>query len=117
MHVFVDGKLSHEESGVDVRDLRLGGRIILLGGGKAAQTRGGTVRRLLLHGGFMGEADAAATYMCCVRENAATGGKLMRIQACWRGRKARKGLEADGVMQQLQLSKERREKEKQEEEE
>lgn len=70
------------------------------------------MRRLLLHGGWLDEKDVQGTYADCVRENAATGGKLSRIQAVWRGRQARKLLEADGIMQQLQASKERRGKEK-----
>ncbi len=75
------------------------------------------MRRLLLHGGFMEEADVAATYASCVQENVATGGKLLRIQAAWRGRTVRKALEADGLMQQLQLSKARRGENKNKDEE
>ncbi len=48
--------------------------------GQAAQTRGGSLRRVLVHDGWLTEADAMATYIECANANLALTAKLRRVQ-------------------------------------
>ena len=50
------------------------------GGGKAAQSRGGCVRRVLVHDTCLSAQQARLTYYACAHDHPAIGGKLTRIQ-------------------------------------
>ncbi len=65
-------------------------------GPQAAQARGGALRRVLVHGAAAGAAAALATYAACAGDSPAAGGRLLRVQAAWRGRRARAALEREG---------------------
>lgn len=50
------------------------------GGGKAAQSRGGSVRRVLVHDVSLTAEQALSTYVACAQDNPAISGKLAAIQ-------------------------------------
>ena len=88
--VYMDGQVLSVEENLDPHHLALGSKFILLGGGKAAQSRGGSVRRVLLHDSCLSAEQALSTYVACAQEHPAIGGKLVQIQAVWRGRRSRR---------------------------
>jgi hypothetical protein len=90
MTTYLDGQLLSVEDNLEPRDLSLGPRLIILGGGKAAQSRGGSVRRVLVRDASMDAEQAMQTYIACAQHHPAIAGKLAIIQAVWRGRQARK---------------------------
>ncbi len=59
------------------------------------------MRRVLVHDGPADTAAALAAYAACMADNPAAGGRLVRAQSAWRGRRARKALEGEGLMQAL----------------
>jgi len=48
-HAYVDGHISSSSEGLDTESLTLRHQLVVLGGGKQAQARGGHVHRLLIH--------------------------------------------------------------------
>lgn len=90
MTTYLDGQLLSVEENLEPCDLSLGPRLIILGGGKAAQSRGGSVRRVLVRDASMDTEQAMQTYIACAQHHPAIAGKLTTIQAVWRGRQARK---------------------------
>jgi hypothetical protein len=80
MTTYLDGQQLSVEEGLDPRDLTLGPRITILGGGKAAQARGGSVRRVILQDACLTAEQARATYLACAKDHPAMGGKLVCIQ-------------------------------------
>lgn len=84
MSCYLDGVEHVMEEGLDKRDLKLGHRLVILGGGKGAQSRGGSVRRVLLHETCLSAADALDVYTQICRDNPSVGSKVIRIQKAWR---------------------------------
>ena len=80
MTTYLDGEQLCIEENLDPRDLTLGPRITILGGGKAAQARGGSVRRVILQDVCLTAKQARSTYLECARDHPAMGGKLVSIQ-------------------------------------
>ena len=80
MTTYLDGEQLCIEENLDPRDLTLGPRITILGGGKAAQARGGSVRRVILQDVCLTAEQARSTYLECARVHPAMGGKLVSIQ-------------------------------------
>jgi hypothetical protein len=80
MTTYLDGEQLCIEENLDPRDLTLGPRITILGGGKAAQARGGSVRRVILQDVCLTAEQARSTYLECARVHPALGGKLVSIQ-------------------------------------
>lgn len=71
--------------------------MVLLGGGKAAQAKGGGLRRVMIHDMCMTEEDAMAVYMQAVGDNPMVGGRVKLIQARWRAAKVREALSKQGI--------------------
>jgi len=90
MTTYLDGKLLATEENLEPRDLSLGSKLVILGGGKAAQSRGGSVRRVLVHDVSLTAEQALSTYVACALDNLAISTKASTIQAVWRGRQVRK---------------------------
>ena len=80
MTTYIDGKLFSAEENLEPRDLSLGSKLVVLGGGKAAQSRGGSVRRVLVHDVILTAEQALSTYVACAQDNPAINGKLASIQ-------------------------------------
>lgn len=76
-------------------------RLVILGGGKGAQSRGGCVRRVLLHETFIGPEDALEVYTQCCKDNPSVTAKVLKIQKIFRGFLKRRQLDSEGIMKEL----------------
>eukprot|EP01036_Dinobryon_divergens_P059445 gene59445-79320_t len=59
--------------------------MVILGGGKAAQCRGGDIRRITIHSTAIDESQARNLYYTLVSDSPAIGGRVLRIQTIYRG--------------------------------
>jgi len=87
---FVNGVPCHVSSELDPADLRLQGKLVLLGGGKQAQTRGGDVRGVTLHSWALSAEQVQSEFLKTAHSHPCIGGRLVRLQALVRGRASRK---------------------------
>jgi hypothetical protein len=82
---YVNGLLCHESSGLDPADLRLQYKLVVFGGGRQAQNRGGDLRRITIHSKGFDASEMRNLYYQLANENPAIGGRAVRIQAAFRG--------------------------------
>lgn len=68
MSTFVDGLLFAEEEGLEAELLTLRTRLVVLGGGKQAQARGGGLRRILVHDHALGKEGARIVSEQCHKD-------------------------------------------------
>ena len=87
---YIDGKLCQAVAGLDPAELTLRHKFVVLGGGKAVQSRGGDVRRVLIHSFAAEEESAMKLYYAIADANPAVGGRAIRIQCCYRGHQVRR---------------------------
>ena len=106
MRSYVDGHLCHEAFDLEEADLTLGHKLTIFGGGKAAQARGGDLRRVVLQRSTdivpLGLGDAkspiltetvAETVLVLSTQSPAFGGMAARIQRVYRGYRGRLAFE------------------------
>ena len=73
--------------------LKLQHKLVVLGGGRQSDARGGDVRRVVIHNAALDESPSAgitndeikALFLRLAQANPAIGGRAMRIQAIYRG--------------------------------
>jgi hypothetical protein len=94
---YINGNLCHVSDNLDPADLRLQYKLVVLGGGRQAQNRGGDLRRLTIHSRDFDNTEMRKLYYQLADENPAIGGRATRIQAAFRGYYKRKTLTAEGV--------------------
>ena len=82
---YVNGHLCHVSSNLDPADLRLQYKLVVLGGGRQAQNRGGDLRRITIHSKEFSVSEMRQLYYHLAEENPAVGGRLVKIQAAYRG--------------------------------
>lgn len=82
---YVNGHLCHVSSNLDPADLRLQYKLVVLGGGRQAQNRGGDLRRITIHSKEFSAPEMRNLYYHLAEENPAIGGRLVKIQAAFRG--------------------------------
>jgi hypothetical protein len=87
---FVDGYPCSTMTGLSPTDLRLRHKIIILGGAKAAESRGGDVRRVMLHNEMLTVKDIASLCMETANTHKTLGGCALKIQSVYRGECVRK---------------------------
>ena len=82
---YINGLLCHEAADLEAEDLRLQNKLVVLGGGKQAHSRGGDLRRVLVHDDAL-DADAArAEYWRIAADSPTMAGPIARAQAVFRG--------------------------------
>ena len=82
---YVNGHLCHVSSNLDPADLRLQYKLVVLGGVRQAQNRGGDLRRITIHSKDFDAAGMRHLYYHLAGENPAVGGRAVKIQAAFRG--------------------------------
>lgn len=85
MSTYVNGLLCHESTNLDPADLRLQYKLVVLGGGRQAQNKGGDVRRITIHSKDFNASEMRKLFYSLADENPAMGGRAVRIQAAFRG--------------------------------
>jgi len=93
---YVNGLLCHESTNLDPADLRLQYKLVVLGGGRQAQNRGGDVRRITIHSKDFNASEMRKLFYSLADENPAMGGRAVRIQAAFRGFSKRLALKRAG---------------------
>jgi hypothetical protein len=93
---YVNGHLCHESNNLDPADLRLQYKLVILGGGRQAQNRGGDLRRITIHSKDFNASEIKELYCNLADENPAIGGRAVRIQAAFRGYSKRLALNRAG---------------------
>jgi hypothetical protein len=116
MDVFVDGHRSNTIMGLRPEDLRLRHKLIVLGGGKQAQAKGGDVRRVLLASGSLAGSALNRLYCDTVDDNTAVGGCAVRIQALARGARVRNLARDEKIAMGIESEQEQEAKAKEEKE-
>lgn len=97
MSSYVNGRLCHTATGLDPSDLRLHHKLVVLGGGRQAHSRGGDIRRVVIHSGCLDADSVKEMYFRLGNDNPAVGGRAIKIQAAYRGFHTRKTLTAEGI--------------------
>lgn len=77
--------MSHVADGLDPVDLRLHHKLVVLGGGKQAHVRGGDIHRLCIHSAALSAEQIQQVYHAIAQQNPALGGRVVRVQAIFRG--------------------------------
>jgi hypothetical protein len=85
MRTFINGVLCSESFDLDSEDLHLQHRIIVFGGGKQAQARGGDIRRLQIIGAALNDEEIMRNFVVLANDNPGLGPRIARVQACYRG--------------------------------
>ena len=81
----MNGQVCHECTKLDPADLRMQYKLVVLGGGRQAQNRGGDIRRLTIHSKHFNSDEMQNLYYHLSQDNPAVGGRAVRIQAAFRG--------------------------------
>jgi hypothetical protein len=97
MTTYVNGKLCHLATGLDSTDLRLHHKLVILGGGRQAHSRGGDIRRAVIHSSYLEGEGIEKVFFKLAQENPSIGQRLLLVQALYRGYCARKKLLEEGV--------------------
>jgi hypothetical protein len=87
---YVNGKICHHSNDLDAADFRLNHKIVVLGGGKQANVRGGDIRRLTIHSSALDAEHIEKVFVYLANENPSIGGRAVKIQTIFRGFKIRK---------------------------
>jgi len=87
---YVNGRLSCFADGLDVNELQLHHRLVVLGGGKQAHVRGGDIQRLVIHGAALSPESIEAVYLEFTNDNPAIAKQVCHLQAIFRGYRYRK---------------------------
>lgn len=82
---YVNGRLCHMSSQLDPMDLRLQYKLVVLGGGRQAQNRGGDLRRITIHSKEFNAEEMMGLYYHLAADHPGVGGRAVRIQAAFRG--------------------------------
>lgn len=95
MRSYIDGELCHElpAGSAELNHLKLQHKLVVLGGGRQSDARGGDVRRVVIHNAALDESPSAgiandeikALFLRLAQANPAIGGRATRIQAIYRG--------------------------------
>jgi WD40 repeat protein len=85
VRTFINGVPCSVCTDLETEDLTLQHRIIVFGGGKQAQSRGGDIRRIAIHGAALEDAEIMNLFLKLAQENPALGQRLVRVQARYRG--------------------------------
>jgi hypothetical protein len=87
---YVNGDLCHVATDLEPADFRLQHKLVVLGGGKQAHARGGDVRRIMVHNDALDAAGVQSVFSTMATDNPGVGGRLVKLQALYRGYKYRK---------------------------
>ncbi len=82
---YINGKLCHEGVGLDPTEIRLQHKIVVLGGGKQALTRGGDIRRIMIHSVALDATSVRELADIMMTDNPGVGGRVTKFQAIFRG--------------------------------
>lgn len=97
MSTYVNGKLCHVATGLDPADLRLHHKLVILGGGRQAHSRGGDIRRVIIHSDYL-EAEGVQKIADKLEDdNPVIGRRLLLVQSLYRGYIVRKKLIEEGM--------------------
>jgi hypothetical protein len=123
--LYVDGlECSHLEGGastalssalansIDFVDYRLRHKLVLFGGGKQAQAKGGDIRRLMLHNRVLSPADVQLCATNAADANPTKRSAVLNIQALWRGYCPRKHKAAKEKTEKTEEDEKRKAEEK-----
>ena len=91
---FINGRLCYESVGLDASDLQLQHKIVIFGGGKQAHSRGGDIRSFHIHGAALSGAGVMAAFVAVANASPSLGGRITRVQACFRGFRYRRQRQA-----------------------
>jgi hypothetical protein len=94
---YVNGRLCHSASGLDPADLRLHHKLVILGGGRQAHSRGGDIRRVVIHSAYLDASGIESVFKKLANENPVIGGRARVIQSNYRGYLIRKKLTEQGI--------------------
>jgi Ca2+-binding EF-hand superfamily protein len=97
MTTYVNGKLCHVATGLDSSDLRLHHKLVILGGGRQAHSRGGDIRRAVIHSSYLNAEGCERIFFDLAQENPSIGTRILLVQSLYRGYVARKKLLEEGL--------------------
>ena len=97
MVTYVNGDVCHVSSGLDPSDLRLHHKLVVLGGGRQAHSRGGDIRRVMIHSAPLNEEGAKKVFYLLGNDNPSIGARVLLVQSLYRGYIVRKKLIEEGV--------------------
>lgn len=107
---YINGIKCHTSTDLDISDLRLQHRVVILGGGKQAHVRGGDMRRVQILSGSLSDLGAMNMFYSIANDNPGTAGRLARFQALYRGyhhrRVIREAEEAEKAKEEAEKAKE-----------
>jgi len=98
MTTYVNGKVCHTATGLDPADLRLHHKLVVLGGGRQAHSRGGDIRRVVIHSAPLNEEGALKVFDSISNENPSIGARVLLVQSLYRGYIVRKKLIEEGMV-------------------
>lgn len=97
MITYVNGKVCHIATGLDPTDLRLHHKLVVLGGGRQAHSRGGDIRRVVIHSTSLSSEGAQKVFDLLSNENPFIGARVLLVQSLYRGYIVRKRLIEEGM--------------------
>lgn len=97
MSTYVNGKLCHVATGLDPADLRLHHKLVILGGGRQAHSRGGDIRRVIIHSDYLESEGIQKICDKLENDNPIIGGRILLVQSLYRGYIVRKKLIEEGM--------------------
>lgn len=97
MTTYINGKLCHVATGLDPADLRLHHKLVILGGGRQAHSRGGDIRRVVIYSSYLNAEGCEKAFFKLAHDNPSIGARILLVQSLFRGYITRKKLIADGI--------------------
>jgi hypothetical protein len=85
LRTYINGALCHVASDIDAADLRLQHKLVVFGGGKQAQSRGGDIRRLQLHNSALSNTEIMSVFLMMANDNPGLSNRIALVQAWYRG--------------------------------
>jgi len=95
---YINGDLCSTSMGLNTKNLTLEHKLIVLGGGKIAQDRGGDVRKMVVHSAALDKEAIKALYFKMADEHEGIGGRGLLIQRVARGYICRRNLKPKPVI-------------------